>query len=54
MLVAQEAQIGLALRPLMNNNGFSAVKLVGFEHNWNDAGAYPVQLVRLPLFRSEL
>ncbi|KZP07267.1 glycoside hydrolase family 30 protein [Athelia psychrophila] len=46
ILVAQEAQIGLALRPLMNNNGFSAVKLVGFEHNWNDAGAYPVQLMQ--------
>ena len=29
----------------MNNNGFSGVKLIGYEHNWNDAGGYPVQLV---------
>ncbi|KAF7970960.1 hypothetical protein HWV62_22550 [Athelia sp. TMB] len=44
--VAVEAAIGLALRPLMNNNGFSAVHLVGYEHNWNDAGGYPVQLMQ--------
>lgn len=45
MPVAIEAQIGTALRTLMNNNGFTSTKLVGYEHNWNDAGAYPVQLV---------
>lgn len=42
---AHEAQIGKALRTLMNNNGFSGVKLVGYEHNWDDAAAYPVTLM---------
>jgi hypothetical protein len=41
------AQIGTALRTLMNNNGFSGVLLIGYDHNWDDAGTYPVQLVRL-------
>lgn len=49
MPVNIEAQIGLALRPLMNKNGFSDTKLVGYEHNWNDAAKYPVQLVRFQL-----
>ncbi len=43
--VATEAQIGTALRTLLNNNRFSAVKIIGYEHNWNDAANYPVQLV---------
>jgi O-glycosyl hydrolase len=42
---AVEGQIGTVLRNLMNNNGFSKVKLIGYEHNWNDAGGYPVTLV---------
>ncbi|KAL1740014.1 glycoside hydrolase family 30 protein [Schizophyllum fasciatum] len=42
---AQEAQIGSALRTLMNNNGFGGVKLVGYEHNWDTAGSYPVTLI---------
>ncbi|KAK7029864.1 glucan endo-1,6-beta-glucosidase [Favolaschia claudopus] len=46
MTAAVEAQIGIALRTLMNNNGFSAIKLIGFEHNWNSAGSYPVQLMQ--------
>jgi len=46
MPVATEAAIGEALRTLLNNNGFSSVKLIGFEHNWSDAGAYPVQLMQ--------
>ncbi|KAA1474162.1 glycoside hydrolase [Dentipellis sp. KUC8613] len=41
-----EAQIGTALRSLLNNNGFSYVKLIGFDHNWDDAGGYPVQLMQ--------
>ena len=49
MPVATEAQIGTALRTLLNNNGFSGVKIIGFEHNWDDAGGYPVQLVRRTL-----
>ncbi|KAH7909608.1 glycoside hydrolase family 30 protein [Hygrophoropsis aurantiaca] len=44
--VATEAQIGLALRTLMNNNGFASTKLIGYEHNWDDAANYPVQLMQ--------
>ncbi|GAW00393.1 glycoside hydrolase family 30 protein [Lentinula edodes] len=33
MSVAVEAQIGMALRSMMNNNGFGAVKIIGFDHN---------------------
>jgi len=56
-----EAQIGVALRGLLNDNGLSHVKIVGYEvnrfpispitltaflqHNWDTAGQYPVQLV---------
>ena len=40
-----EAQVGTALRTLMNNNGFSDTLIIGYEHNWDDAGEYPVQLV---------
>ncbi|PIL22419.1 hypothetical protein GSI_15107 [Ganoderma sinense ZZ0214-1] len=42
---SQEAQIGTTLRSLMNSNGFSNTKIIGFDHNWNHAGAYPVQLM---------
>ncbi|KAH9852409.1 hypothetical protein C2E23DRAFT_895152, partial [Lenzites betulinus] len=41
---AQEAQIAKTLRSLMDNGGFAAVKIIGYEHNWSDAGAYPVEL----------
>ncbi|KAG1740173.1 glycoside hydrolase family 30 protein [Suillus paluster] len=44
--VANEAQIGLALRTLLNNNGFSGVKIIGYDHNWADAANYPVQLMQ--------
>ncbi|KII83682.1 glycoside hydrolase family 30 protein [Plicaturopsis crispa FD-325 SS-3] len=40
-----EAAIGTTLRTLMNNNGFSNTKIIGYEHNWNDAAAYPVNLM---------
>ncbi|KAJ7035388.1 glycoside hydrolase superfamily [Mycena alexandri] len=46
MTPAIEGQIGAALRTLLNNNGLSSVKLVGYEHNWDDAGAYPVTLMQ--------
>ncbi|KAJ6615380.1 glucan endo-1,6-beta-glucosidase [Mycena sp. CBHHK59/15] len=46
MTVAVHAQVGIALRALMNSNGFSGVKLIGYEHNWDDAGAYPIQLMQ--------
>ncbi|KAJ7260891.1 glycoside hydrolase [Mycena haematopus] len=44
MSAAVEAQIGIALRTLMNNNGFSTVKLIGYEHNWDDP-TYPIDLM---------
>ncbi|KDQ20373.1 glycoside hydrolase family 30 protein [Botryobasidium botryosum FD-172 SS1] len=40
-----EAQVGLALRTLLNNNGFSKVKIIGYEHNWDHAAAHPVTLM---------
>ncbi|EGN97618.1 glycoside hydrolase family 30 protein [Serpula lacrymans var. lacrymans S7.3] len=46
MPVAQEAAIGTALRSLMNSNGFTSTKLIGYEHNWSDAANYPVQLMQ--------
>ncbi|KAG1737994.1 glycoside hydrolase family 30 protein [Suillus lakei] len=46
MPAATEAQIGLALRTLLNNYGFSGVKIIGYDHNWVDAANYPVQLMQ--------
>lgn len=45
---AQEAQVAKTLRTLMNNNGFSGTKIIGYDHNWNDAAGYPVDLVSSP------
>ncbi|KAJ7079601.1 glycoside hydrolase [Mycena belliarum] len=45
MTVTVHAQVGIALRALMNSNGFSTVKLIGYEHNWDNAGTYPIQLM---------
>ena len=50
MPVSVMAQIGTALRTLLNNNGFSYVKVLGYDHNWSDAAGYPVQLVRASTF----
>jgi hypothetical protein len=44
---AQEAQVATALRTLMNNNGFSGTRIIAYDHNWNDAGGYPVQTVSI-------
>jgi len=44
--VAQEALVGTALRSLLNAHGYSSVKIIGYEHNWDNAATYPVQLVR--------
>ncbi|KAF8641342.1 hypothetical protein AX16_010040 [Volvariella volvacea WC 439] len=46
MTPAQEAQIGGGLRSLLNQNGLGHVKVIGFEHNWNSASSYPVQLMQ--------
>ncbi|KAF4609466.1 hypothetical protein D9613_012241 [Agrocybe pediades] len=40
-----EGQTATALRSLLNSNGLSKVNIVGYEHNWDDAGSYPVQLM---------
>lgn len=45
MSPSDEGQIGQSLRTLMNNNGFSGTKLIGYEHNWNNAGSYPTSLM---------
>ncbi|KAH9476350.1 Endo-1,6-beta-D-glucanase [Psilocybe cubensis] len=45
MSVDIEGQIGTTLRSLLNNNSLSSVKIVGYEHNWDNAGTYPVQLM---------
>ncbi|KAI1793363.1 glycoside hydrolase [Ganoderma leucocontextum] len=42
---SQEAAIGIALRSLMDNNGFSATKIIGYDHNWGDAAGYPITLM---------
>lgn len=44
MSPAIEALIGAALRTLLNINGLSTVRVIGYEHNWDDAGEYPVAL----------
>ena len=44
--VSQEAIVGVALRRLLDNNGFSCVKIVGYDHNWNNAATYPVELMQ--------
>ncbi|KAL0950447.1 hypothetical protein HGRIS_010396 [Hohenbuehelia grisea] len=46
MTPSVEGQIGSGLRALLNNSGLSGVKIVGYEHNWDNAGAHPVQLMQ--------
>ncbi|KAI0314008.1 hypothetical protein OF83DRAFT_1285855 [Amylostereum chailletii] len=43
---ATMAQVETAARTLMNNNGYSGVKLLGYDHNWDHAAEYPVQLMQ--------
>ncbi|KII83681.1 glycoside hydrolase family 30 protein [Plicaturopsis crispa FD-325 SS-3] len=40
-----EASIGKTLRTLLDDNGFSDTKLIGYEHNWDNAATYPVNLM---------
>ncbi|PPQ69578.1 hypothetical protein CVT24_001378 [Panaeolus cyanescens] len=42
-----EAKIAMALRPLLKENGFPAVKLIGSESNWSTALDYPVELMQV-------
>ncbi|KZT69669.1 glycoside hydrolase family 30 protein [Daedalea quercina L-15889] len=41
-----EAKIGSELRALMDSNGFTDTIIVAYEHNWDDAGAYPVEVMQ--------
>ncbi|KAJ7184619.1 glycoside hydrolase [Mycena filopes] len=45
MTYQDEGAIGAVLKPLMNENGFSAVKLIIFEHNWRSY-SYPISLIK--------
>ncbi|KIM42591.1 glycoside hydrolase family 30 protein [Hebeloma cylindrosporum] len=40
-----EGQIGSTLRSLLDSNSLSGVKIIGYDHNWDNAGSYPVQLM---------
>ncbi|OSX61841.1 glycoside hydrolase family 30 protein [Postia placenta MAD-698-R-SB12] len=40
-----EGQVATQLRSLMNENGFSDTIIIGYDHNWDDAGEYPVELM---------
>jgi O-glycosyl hydrolase len=46
MSADQYATIGGSLRSLLNNNGLSDIKVIGYEHNWADAGSYTVDMVQ--------
>ncbi len=30
----------------MDNNGFGSVRLIGYDHNWDGAGSYAIQLMQ--------
>ncbi|CAA7270553.1 unnamed protein product [Cyclocybe aegerita] len=45
MTSAVEAQIGVALRGLLTANGLGGVRVVGYDHNWDNAGTYAIQLM---------
>lgn len=42
---ATAATIGKSVRTLLNSNGYTAVKLIGYEHNWDNT-TYPMDVVR--------
>jgi O-glycosyl hydrolase len=42
----QEANVGRALRSLMDSNGFGSTKLIAYDHNWDHSGQYPVQVLQ--------
>ncbi|KAK0473000.1 glycoside hydrolase family 30 protein [Armillaria novae-zelandiae] len=46
MPAATEAQIGRTLRTLLDNNGYSSVRVIAYEHNWNNAATYPVEVMQ--------
>ncbi|KJA25337.1 glycoside hydrolase family 30 protein [Hypholoma sublateritium FD-334 SS-4] len=40
-----EGQIATSLRSQLDSNGLSGVKIIGYEHNWDNAATYPVELM---------
>ncbi|KAF7322464.1 Glycoside hydrolase [Mycena chlorophos] len=44
--VADEATIGTNLRTILNNNGYSSVKILGFDHNFDQVAGYPTTLMQ--------
>ncbi|KAF8797524.1 glycoside hydrolase family 30 protein [Phlegmacium glaucopus] len=41
-----EGQIAASLRSLLDANSLCNVKIIGYEHNWDNAGSYPVTLMQ--------
>lgn len=41
----QEAAIAIALRKLLNSNGFTSLKIIGMDHNWSMASSYANPLI---------
>ena len=46
MSASQYATIGNNLKNTLNSNGLGSVKVLAYEHNWDNAAAYPVQVLR--------
>ncbi|TFK29093.1 glycoside hydrolase [Coprinopsis marcescibilis] len=44
--VSTEGEVGRFLKGLMRNNGLHATKLIGYNHNWDNADKHPVQLMQ--------
>ncbi|TFY64333.1 hypothetical protein EVJ58_g2700 [Rhodofomes roseus] len=43
---SMEAKIGSELRTKMDSNGFKDTIIVAYEHNWDNAGSYPVEVMK--------
>jgi len=41
-----QATIAKSLRSLLDSNSLSDIKVIGYEHNWQDAGTYTVDMVQ--------
>ncbi|KAI5118210.1 hypothetical protein M0805_004700 [Coniferiporia weirii] len=41
-----QAAVAVTLRQLLNSNGMPDVKIIGYEHNWDNAASYATQLMR--------
>ncbi|KAI5114826.1 hypothetical protein M0805_000414, partial [Coniferiporia weirii] len=41
-----QAAVAVALRQLLDSNGMPSVKIIGYEHNWDNAASYATQLMR--------